>query len=98
MIRFEWDENKNDANVEKHGFDFEDASQVFNSPMLVAADMRQNYDESRWIGLGLLEHRVVVVIYTYRNVDTIRIISMRKASQYERFHYEEFLRNRLGTD
>lgn len=98
MVEFEWDENKNEVNVEKHGFDFEDASEIFDSPMLVALDTRQNYGEDRWIGLGLLNHRVVVVVYTYQNTDTIRVISMRKALQYERFQYEEFLRNRLGAD
>ncbi len=98
MVEFEWDEDKNESNIEKHGFDFEDASEVFDSPMLVALDTRPDYGEDRWIGLGLLEHRVVVVVYTYRDSDKIRVISMRKALQHERFQYEEFLRNRLGTD
>ncbi len=43
MVKFEWDEDKNESNVEKHGLDFEDASEVFDSPMLVAFDMRQDY-------------------------------------------------------
>lgn len=51
MVKFEWDEDKNEANVEKHGLDFEDASEVFDSPMLVALDMRQDYGEDRCIGL-----------------------------------------------
>ena len=66
--------------------------------MLVALDTRQDYGEDRWLGLGLIEHRVVVVVYTYRDSDIVRVISMRKAMQYERLQYEEFLRNRLGTD
>ena len=66
--------------------------------MLTALDTRQDYGEDRWIGLGLLEHRVVVVVYTSRDSDLVRVISMRKALQYERFQYQEFFRNRLGTD
>jgi uncharacterized DUF497 family protein len=93
-LQFEWDEDKN----EKHGLDFEDASEVFDGPMLVALDSRQDYGEDRWIGLGLLEHRVVVVVYTLRGPQLVRVISMRKALQHERFHFEEFLHNRLGTD
>ncbi len=97
-MKFEWDEDKNESNIEKHGLDFEDASEVFDSPMLVALDTRQDYGEDRWIGLGLLEHRVVVVVYSPRDANTVRIISMRKALQYERFQFEAFLRNRLGAD
>ena len=98
MVKFEWDENKNETNIEKHGLDFEDASEVFDIPMLIALDRRQDYGGDRWIGLGLLEHLVVVVVCTYRDSDIVRIISMRKALQHERFQYEEFLRNQLATD
>jgi uncharacterized DUF497 family protein len=96
-VRFEWDEDKNDTNIEKHGLDFEDAWKVFEGPMLVALDTRRDYREDRWIGIGFLGQRVVVVVYTYRGSDTIRIISMRKALQYERLRFEEYLRNRLGA-
>ncbi len=96
MAKFEWDEDKNAANIEKHGLDFEDAAEVFDGPLLAAPDTRQDYGEERWIELGLLEHRVVVVVYTYRSPDIVRVISMRKALQHERSHYEQFLRDRLG--
>ena len=97
-MKFEWDENKNELNIEKHGLDFWDAAEVFDSPLLTALDTRQDYGEDRWIGFGLIEYRAVVVIYTYRDADTVRIISMRKALQHEKYQYEEFLRNRLGAD
>ena len=35
-MKFEWDENKNELNIEKHGLDFEDAAEIFDSPMLIA--------------------------------------------------------------
>lgn len=97
-MQFEWDQNKNIANIEKHGFDFEDACKVFETPMLVALDNRQDYDEDRWIGLGFLERYVVVIVYTYRSSDRIRVISMRKGKHHERLQFEEFLRHRLGAD
>lgn len=97
-MKFEWDENKNDDNITKHGLDFEDTWEIFDFPMVVWLDTRQDYGEDRWIGIGLLGQRVVVVVYTYRGEDTTRIISLRKALSHEQFQFEEFLRNRLGTN
>ncbi len=96
-MKFEWDDDKNESNIEKHGLDFEDAREIFDSPMLAALDLRQDYGEDRWIGLGLIENRVVVAVYTYREAETIRIISLRKALQHEKQHYQEFLINQLGS-
>lgn len=59
-MRFEWDEAKNESNLEKHGLDFEDAAKLFDGPMLVTLDTRRDYGEERWLGLGLIEHRTVV--------------------------------------
>ena len=97
-MKFEWDEDKNESNIEKHGLDFADAAEIFESPILRALDTRQDYGEDRFFGLGLIEHRVVVVIYTLRDAGTVRVISLRKALQHEKQRYEEFLRDRLGTD
>jgi len=65
-------------------------------PMIIALDDREDYGEDRWIGIGMLKSRVVVVVYTERN-DIIRIISLRKALSYERKQYEQFLKNKLGA-
>ncbi len=97
-MKFEWDEYKNESNIEKHGLDFGDAAEIFDGPMLIAFDTRRDYGEERWIGLGLIEYRVVVVVYTYRDTNTVRVISLRKALQHEKYQYEKFIRNRLGTD
>jgi len=64
--------------------------------MLVALDDREDYGEDRWIGIGMLRGRVVVVVFTERSEDTIRIISLRKALSYERKRYEQALRDELG--
>jgi uncharacterized DUF497 family protein len=63
-MRFEWDEAKNEANIRVHGFDFHDAQQMFSWPMIVALDDREDYGEDRWIGIGLAQGRVAVVIFT----------------------------------
>ena len=98
-LKFEWDEAKRQANIEKHGLDFVDAGVLFNSegaPFLVSLDVREEYGEERWIGLGLLSNRVVVVVYTEPDENTRRIISFRKAVSYEREEYEEYLADELG--
>ncbi len=97
-MRFEWDEEKNATNFRKHGFDFADAWEIFTAPILVALDDREDYGEDRWMGIGVLRSRAVVVLYTERGEDTIRIISLRKALSYERNQYEKFLKDQLGTD
>jgi len=55
--------------------------------MLIGPDDRYDYGEDRWIGIGMPEGRIVVVIFTERD-DSIRIISMIKALTYERIRYE----------
>jgi uncharacterized DUF497 family protein len=97
-VNFEWDEQKRKSNIHKHGYDFRDAWKVFQLPMLVALDDREDYGEDRWIGVGVLNTRVVVVVFTERDEDTIRIISMMKATNYERSRYEQLLRDQLGND
>lgn len=94
-MKFEWDESKNQSNLIKHGFDFADAYRIFNLPMVVELDERENYGEDRFVAIGLLDGRVVVIVYTEPDYQTIRIISLRKALSYERKYYEQYLKNRL---
>ena len=89
-MRYEWDESKRQSNIHKHGFDFRDAREIFAGPMLIRLDTRFDYGEDRWLGLGLLREIVVVVIYTEASDgDVRRIISLRKALNYERKRFEE---------
>ncbi len=66
--------------------------------MRTALDLREGYGEDRWIGVGFLGNRIVVVVFTYLDEDTIRIISLRKALQPERKKFEEAIGNRLGEN
>jgi len=96
-VRFEWDERKNEENLRKHGLDFADGHEVFELPMLVAADKREAYGEDRYVALGFLRHMVVVLVFAEDGDDTIRIISFRKASRHERERFGEFLTDELGA-
>jgi uncharacterized DUF497 family protein len=95
-MRFEWDEAKRRLNIRKHGIDFEDIAVTFQSPMLTALDTREDYGEDRWIGIGVLQSVVVVVvIFIERTQETIRIISARKATKYEGQAYYKKIKHGL---
>lgn len=99
-MRFEWDEKKLEENFSKHGLDFADAWKVFNHTRLTKFDDREDYGEDRWVSIGLLDTRIVVVVFTDRedeNGEVIRIISLRKARNHERTEYEQTIQNRLGA-
>ena len=86
---FEWDEDKNQENLRKHGLDFADAWEIFGGPLLPELDLRRDYGEDRWTIIGLLGDRVVVVTFTLGSNEVIRIISLRKALRHERKRFEE---------
>lgn len=95
-MQFEWDADKNETNIRQHGIDFADIPAVFNAPMLTDLDDRIEYGEERWISIGMVATLTIVIIWTERDTDTIRLISARKANRYERQRYEAYLTNRLG--
>jgi uncharacterized DUF497 family protein len=92
-VRFEWDETKNQANIRKHGIDFNDVPDIFQHPMLALRDERANYGEERWISIGWIKVLIGVVVYTERRGDVIRIISARKATKQEAKRYVESIEN-----
>ena len=81
-MRFEWDEAKRLANIEKHGIDFADVPPMFDGDVFTIEDQRFEYDEIRYITFGLLKFRVIVVAHTDDD-EVIRIISARKATKNE---------------
>ncbi len=92
-MQFEWDEAKNQINIDKHGIDFVDVVDIFNHPMLTLLDEREDYGEDRWIGVGWIKSLIGVVVYTERFDDVIRIISARKATKNEVRRYEKSIKN-----
>ncbi|MFA6312593.1 MAG: BrnT family toxin [Sterolibacterium sp.] len=82
-MRYTHDARKQAANLKKHGYDFTDAPRVIESSATVTfEDRRFDYDEQRFITLGML-HGKLVVIATAETDDEIRVISMRKAEPNE---------------
>ena len=84
---FEWSEAKRAENLAKHGVDFEFAALIFAGPVLVAQDVRQDYGEARFRGLGAVDGMVLVVIFTRRENRT-RLISAWKAGRKDRDRYQ----------
>lgn len=81
---FEWDDDKNRQNIEKHGIDFEDAIDIFDGPILLYRSDRNH--EERWAAIGKSNDHVIAVIFTRRK-DIIRIISARSARKNEKESY-----------
>lgn len=82
-MRYVFDPKKRAANLKKHGYDFEDARLVMENDQVVTfEDQRADYGEQRFVTLGML-HGKVVVIVTAETGDEIRVISMRKAEPNE---------------
>ena len=90
-IKFEWDENKNKKNQQKHGISFQEAQSVFNDENArLIADKEHSQDEDRFILLGLSYFlKMLVVVHAYLKADErIRIISVRKATKNETKYYK----------
>ena len=94
-MRYEWDDEKNEANGQKHGITFDRVMAVFADPdRLTVRDDRQDYGETREITLGMIESRLFYVVTTEREGGAVtRIISARKANSRERRHYANYQTN-----
>ena len=89
-MRFEWDAAKAAGNLRKHGISFDEASTVFADDLSATArDPDHSQGEMRMLTFGMSSGgRVLVVSHTDRS-ETVRIISARPATRYERKVYEE---------
>ena len=87
---FEWDAEKAEVNLRKHGVSFEEAATVFYDPLsLTVSDPLHSDEENRFIINGFSDkQRQLVVVHTDRS-DKIRIISSRLATPEERRKYEQ---------
>ena len=90
-LRLDWDETKRESNIRKHGIDFIDVGKIFEGyTVTILEDI--DYGENRFVTLGLLSGRVVVVSHTETD-KAIRIISVRKATKNEEASYFEEIAN-----
>ncbi len=83
-MEIESDPIKAASNLIKHGVSFEEAATVlYDSTALVQEDY-DSQEENRWVLVGMSNQvRLLTVVYTLRNEDTIRLISARKATRKE---------------
>jgi uncharacterized DUF497 family protein len=73
-MKFEWDEDKNLANVEKHGVSFEEAMQAFLDPnRKIRLNEKHSANEMRYYCLGMVGNRVMTVRFVVRDRN-VRII------------------------
>lgn len=91
-MRFEWDERKRLANLEKHGLDFFEVIGIFEAPHVVVPSTHDG-EEERFLAIGVFEGRLVTVVYTTRS-EAIRIIPFRRARHEERQKYQEICSSR----
>jgi hypothetical protein len=89
-LEFEWHKAKAEANLCTHGVSFDLAKTVFRDPFAIERlDDREGYGEARFVMIGMAEGNILLfVAYTERkNNESIRLISARRATQYEQDDY-----------
>lgn len=91
-MRFEWDPTKAARNATKHGVTFEEATEVFadDTVFMESPDDKHSAQEPRYLRIGSIACGVVVVVWTEREGDVVRIISARFASRGERVLFNEY--------
>ncbi len=91
VVKFEWDQEKATTNEKKHGITFSEAITVFSDPLeLTISDPAHSLGEYRFLSIGQSNvSNLLVVSYTERYQNQIRIISARKATRHEQKHYEQ---------
>jgi uncharacterized protein len=90
---FEWDDNKNNGNIAKHGISFPNAKRIWLGPVIEVPDTRNDYGEDRFVVFGVVAGRVLAVVYTWRG-SARRIISAGRASHGERSAYHQAVSGR----
>lgn len=86
MDNFEYDDDKSQTNLDKHGIDFLDARALWKDPDLLEIRARPD-DEPRFLVIGLIGQKHWSAVVTYRN-GTIRLISVRRSRKREVELYE----------
>lgn len=86
---FEWDPEKAEFNVRKHGISFAHASTVFSDPISTTFhDPDHSDDENRYITIGSSADDVLLIVSHTDRDERIRIISARQVTRRERRIYE----------
>ena len=89
-LTFEWNEEKAERNIRKHGVSFDEAKTVFNDPFAITiSDPGHSEGEERFLDIGLSAKSRLLVVWYAGQGETIRIIGCRKATPAERRSYEK---------
>jgi hypothetical protein len=88
-MKFDWDPEKAAENAAKHGISFDQAIKAFDDPQaLFVADAEHSDGEFREKLIGATDDSgVVLVVFTERQRDVIRVISAREATKKEKYCY-----------
>ncbi len=86
-MKYFWDENKRTRNIRKHGVDFADAQRFNWDSALIVYDDKDDYGENRWVASGLIDYTLHVMAYSEPDEETVRVISLRKATPMERKNF-----------
>ncbi|HKP77257.1 MAG TPA: BrnT family toxin [Longimicrobiaceae bacterium] len=88
-LEYEWDAAKAESNKRKHGVRFSEATAVFQDEGAVLTPDPDS-DEERYLLTGFDgAARLLLVVFTWRGPDTVRLISARKATRTEAKMYAE---------
>ena len=94
-MKITFDPVKRDRTLRERELEFEDAAVVFAGPTITFEDDRFDYPEVRFVTVGLLANRMIVLVWTPEPTDVSeecrRIISMRKANVREQARYSQQL-------
>ncbi len=96
-MRFEWDDQKNESNLKKHGVDFETSARAFFDPHFVMVVDRVVDGRTRWRTIGEVDGgSLLLVVHLYGDdeedeIEVVRIISARETTPLERRRYESSL-------
>jgi uncharacterized DUF497 family protein len=88
---FEWDDEKRERTLKKHGIDFVDAAEIFVGRHLLLAGRSET--EQRQIAVGYVNGVAIAVVFKIRD-DAIRIITARRARKNEREAYDTHVARR----
>ncbi len=92
---YEWDDEKRQTNIRKHGIDFIGVESAFDDVRWTIMDDRFDYGEIRSVTFAFLESRVVTIVHA--DTETVRrIISIRKATPNEQRKFYKEIADRLG--
>lgn len=88
-MEFEWHEHKCLSNLAQHGIDFQDAKEIWQDDVVEMPSTQAQHGEPRYLAYGVLEGRIIAVVFTWRG-NVRRLISARRARTYERQYYQNF--------